>query len=442
MIFENRTVDEISDDDLAHLVAAHVSERQHLEFKATFEHRKPEKKLEFLRDVVSMANGGGGYLVFGVRDDGHGQAQCFAEPDLMAKSGPMINSMRGLCHAHIAERIEGIEIRAREVQGNTLILVRIPVSGRRPHMVTFDQRTDFFTRAEDGKRRMSLGEIREAFVSDPIGIRLDSIHAIVSRLERNLRHDQRKEELVEASQKRRSDILIRSTDGDALAEARRERFEEEVGDQPFLWLASTPANPRQRLIDLDAPEIASLLSTPPGSRHGGWNMAGLDRNRRKTLTGVELGIKEYRWLDIFENGHLEFWAALDDHFCWMQSPEEQRVRPRLYPYPVVEYPVSFLCLAAALLESTDYSGELLIQLQYRNVGGYTLRPGHPGGFDFAFDSSGPFTESHLLVGPVRVDAPLEPDEVALDLLRIVYRAFGYGVERIPFRDSSNGFSFE
>ena len=171
-------------------------------------------------------------------------------------------------------------------------------------------------------------------------------------------------------------------------------------------------------------------------------MAGLYRSRQPTLTGVELGIKGYRWLEVFENGHLEFWAALDDHFCWMQSPEEQKVRPRLHPYPVVEYPASFLRLAAALLDATGYSGDLLIQLQYRNVDGYTLRPGQPGAFHFAFDGSAPFAKPHLLVGPVRVRAPLRPDEVALDLLRGVYRAFGYGVEHIPFRNSGNGFSFE
>ena len=57
--------------------------------------------MELLRDVVSMANGGGRYLVFGVRDDGHGRAQEFVKPDLMSKSESMIKSIRALCHDHI-----------------------------------------------------------------------------------------------------------------------------------------------------------------------------------------------------------------------------------------------------------------------------------------------------------------------------------------------------
>ena len=443
MIFEGRPVDEISDEEIAQLVKAHVSERQHLEFKATFEYRDAATRMELLRDVVSMANGGGGYLVFGVRDDGRGQAQSFVDQALMNRADSMIKSIRSLCHDHIAERIEGIEIRRRNVNGNTVIIVRIPISGRRPHMVTLNHRTDFAIRVEDGKREMSLGEIREAFLNEPIGLRLDNMDAILSDLVRTLTHGQRKKELTEASQTHVSDALVRSDDGPVLAEVLRERFENEVGETPFLWLGATPVAPRQRLIAVDDPEILSMLSTPPGSRRSGWNMAGLDHSRRWSLTGVELGIKEYRYLEVFDNGHLEFWTPLDDRFCRKQSEEERRVRPRLYPYPVVEYPVSFLRLAAALLGSAGYSEEVLIQLEYRNASGYILPPGQPEHFDFdsPLDPSTPFAGRHLLVGPIRVPGTFKPDEVAFDLLKVVYQGFGVEVGGIPFRDSDGTFSF-
>ena len=57
MIFEGRPVDEISDEEIAQLVKAHVSERQHLEFKATLGYKDDDARMELLRDVVSMANG-------------------------------------------------------------------------------------------------------------------------------------------------------------------------------------------------------------------------------------------------------------------------------------------------------------------------------------------------------------------------------------------------
>lgn len=441
MIFEGRALDDISTDEIASLVEDHVSEQQHLEFKATFRHKDPAARVELLRDIVSMANGGGGYLVFGVRDDGRGRAQCFVERALMEGSDSMMRSIRDLCFDHIAERIEGIEIRSRSVKGNTVIIVRIPISGRRPHMVTLGHRTHFVTRAENGKREMSLAEIRKAFVNEPTGMRLDRMDAKLSDLVQTLTHDRRKTELREATQEYLSDALVRSNDGRLLAEVLLERFETEVGDSPFLWLGATPTAPHQRLIDLNEGDIISMLSTPPGSRRDGWNMAGLDQSPRVSLTGVELGTKAYEYLEVLDNGHLEFWTPLDDHFCWRQSAEEIRIRPKLYPYPVVEYPVSFLRLAAALFEKCDYAGNLLIQLVYRNVAGYTLRPGKPERFDFGLVGSKPFAEQHLQIGPMSVPSTLNADEVAFDLLKRVYRAFGLGTESIPFRDSDGLFSF-
>ena len=440
MIFEGRSLSEVSDDEIANLVDDHVSERQHLEFKATFSYRDDGARLELLRDIVSMANGGGGYLVFGVRDDGHGRAQAFVESDLMAKSDSMIQSIRGLCHDHIADRIEGIEVRNRSVKGNTVIIVRIPVSARRPHMVTLGGRTDFWIRIEDGKRQMSLAEIREAFLNEPIRLRLDKIEAGLLDLAQTLTYDRRKKELGEASTEV-SDALLRADDGSLLANVMRERFEQEVGRTPFLWLGATPVAPRPSLIPVDQAEIGSLLSAPPESRRDGWNMGGLGCTRRRSLTGVELGAKAYKYLEVFENGHLEFWAPLD-RFCWMQSEQERRVRPRLYPYPVVEYPVSFLRLAAALLDRVGYSDEVLLQLEYRNVRGYSLRPGQPDEIRFLLsDDTTPFEEQHLRIAPRPVPATFRPDEVAFDLLVHVYRAFGVDPEGIPFRDSGDTFSF-
>ena len=445
MIFEGRSVDDISDAEIGNLVDTHAPEQQHLEFKATFEHRNPTARSEILRDIVAMANAGGGYLIIGIADDGNGQAARFADSNLMSDSVSMIKSIRSLCHDHISERIEGIEIRNRDVNGNTVIVVRVPISGRRPHMVTRDHRTHFVTRVEDGKREMSLAEIREAFVSDPIGMRLASIEAKLSDLFRIKTRGQRKKELTEASRTHVSDTLVRSDDGLLLAEVLRERFRNEVGGSPFLWLSATPVTPRPRLIDVDSAEIVATLSTPPGSRPEGWNMAGLDHRFRRSLTGLELGTKEYEYLEVFENGHLEFWTPLDEHFCWRQSPEERKRRPRLYPYPVVEYPVSFLRLASALLEVVGYADEIMVQLEYRNVSGYILRPGQPGSPDFELPliSSVPFAGSHLFVGPIRVSGnpALEPDRVAFDLLKLVYRAFDIGTEGIPFWKSDGTFSF-
>lgn len=75
MIFDGRHIDEIQDQELNSLVTSHYSERQSLEFKATYSTKNDDDKIEILRDISSLANGGGGYLIVGIRDDGKGKAQ-------------------------------------------------------------------------------------------------------------------------------------------------------------------------------------------------------------------------------------------------------------------------------------------------------------------------------------------------------------------------------
>ena len=70
MIFDGKLVDEISDSEVASLVANSVQENQHLEYKGTYS--IINDKLEILRDISSLANASGGYLIVGINDDGSG----------------------------------------------------------------------------------------------------------------------------------------------------------------------------------------------------------------------------------------------------------------------------------------------------------------------------------------------------------------------------------
>src|SRR3989304_6070729 len=172
MIFDGRPIDDITDQEILALVDQHVAERRHLEFKATFTTRDDEDRLEILLDVASRANAGGGYLFVGIRDDGRGRAQRWDNP---GDTAAVAKSIRASCLDHISDRIDGLEVGERVVDGNPLVIVRVPVSARIPHMVTFQRRTAFHSRYDDGKREMSLAEIREAFTADETMRRLSSI---------------------------------------------------------------------------------------------------------------------------------------------------------------------------------------------------------------------------------------------------------------------------
>jgi hypothetical protein len=182
MIFDGKPIDEITDEELDAIVQENIRERQHLEFKVTVNYRDDVGRLELLHDIGSLANGGGGYVIIGIRDDGQGRAVKF-EPSLVGDTARIARSIASLCQNHIRERIDGLGIRERNVKGNPLVVVRVPSSLGIPHMVTFSNRTDFYRRYQDGKREMTYGEIKDAFVGDEVRKQLYTVESAISDLE-------------------------------------------------------------------------------------------------------------------------------------------------------------------------------------------------------------------------------------------------------------------
>jgi hypothetical protein len=444
MIFEGRSIDDITDDEFDDLVTKHYSERQCLEFKITVNHKEDEERIELLRDIASLANGGGGYLIIGIRDDGKGKAQKY-EPSLIGDTEKIRNAIIGLCHEHIKERIDGLDVVIREVKGNPLVIVRIPFSGRRPHMVTYKNSTDFHTRYQDGKRIMTIGEIREGFIGDLMGLRLSKIESHLQKLIGN----EESERAIHAFEQRiksgATPQLLLIEDGKALSEVAFRRFEIQAGKAPYFRIAVTPMLPRSNLIDLDSPDLRRLLEQPPGSRPSGWNM-DLSRYapKERFSEGLRVGISDFEYLEVLANGHCEFWTPLDAHFCWRQSEVEFKQRPRLYPHAVTEYPTTFLRLYLALIELFNITGQFLVALQYLNLKGYLLHAFAPGDIRmfYLYSDRKTFDNEHYISPPMVVPHTFNPDEVAFELLKGFYASNGLDAEAIPFYDmESQRFEF-
>ena len=159
MILGGRSLRDISLDDIHLLIENRVPEGLHLDYKETPYSGRPQDRREMLRDSIALANAEGGYLVLGVQEDGTGRPL-----SLMPFDNPqdIAQAMRQACLDGIRDRIEGLEIRAFETGFNQgVIVVHVPFSDQRPHMITLDGGTDFCRRYETDKRPMTIGEIRE-----------------------------------------------------------------------------------------------------------------------------------------------------------------------------------------------------------------------------------------------------------------------------------------
>jgi hypothetical protein len=164
MIFNDRSLSEISLDDILILIANRVPEGPNLDFKQTAYSGRPQDIREMLRDVISMANADGGYIILGVEEE-NGRATNLAPfIDYDTKANAILQaSLDG-----ISERIKGLEVRAYNTSGDQgIIVLHVPSSSDRPHMVSRDGHTDFFKRWDTLKRPMGIEEIRWSIFENP-----------------------------------------------------------------------------------------------------------------------------------------------------------------------------------------------------------------------------------------------------------------------------------
>jgi len=153
MIFGGRSLQDLSLDDFRSLIDNRVPEGPHLDYKETAYTGRPQDIREMLRDIVSLANADGGYLIMGIRENGAGRAMELTPID---DPQPIAQSIRQACLDGIRDRIEGLEVQSYETGFNQgIIVVRVPATEQRPHMMTRDGRTDFFRRYDTDKRPMT-----------------------------------------------------------------------------------------------------------------------------------------------------------------------------------------------------------------------------------------------------------------------------------------------
>jgi len=178
MIFDGRSLQDLSLTDFENLVQDQVPEGPNLEYKSTAYGGAASEIREMLRDVSALANLEGGYLIMGVKQDENDRAQ---EIVPIGNIVQITQAIRLACLDGISERIDGLEVKCYEVSSNTgIIAIRVPKSNNRPHMVSKEHRTEFFRRYDTDKREMSIDEIRSLVIANPLNARLVELELLAS----------------------------------------------------------------------------------------------------------------------------------------------------------------------------------------------------------------------------------------------------------------------
>jgi len=222
----------------------------------------------------------------------------------------------------------------------------------------------------------------------------------------------------------------------------KKRFLEKISHERFFRLAATPIAYTKIDVSSDIDKANAIFLNPPYKRESGWTTEVIGKFI-STLEGLENDDYTWRHLIFLKNGFLEFWARVDDSFCWKQNSDEMQVHPRLYPYAVCEYPMSFFNLLKGLIDAFSISSGYILEGGFYNCKGAYMRPGHPKSIIYQSDFYKPVYWDHdypLEFREKEIENNFVPEQEAYKTVIEIYNAFGISdKEAIPFFDQNGKF---
>ena len=150
------------------LIESEVPESLTLDYKQELPSGQSESKREFLYDVAAMANSAGGDLIFGIAERRSEDDKATGVPDRLlgtrfANEQEEEIRLASYIRDSIAPKLIGVTVRSVRCLAGDALVVRVPVTRSKPHIVTMGGVDRFYKRTGTVSHKMSWDEIRRAF---------------------------------------------------------------------------------------------------------------------------------------------------------------------------------------------------------------------------------------------------------------------------------------
>lgn len=160
-------IERLDENSLKAFLQKKYRENSFLDYKLKYE--KPsidETREEFLADITGFANYYGGNIIIGVEElEDEGASSQPGELIGIEDGDKWSEAHRNLCDTSIDPPIHGLVIKEIFLKnGKWAIVVYIPPSLRRPHMVTFRGRNRFYIRHDDRTVKMTTDEVKRTVI--------------------------------------------------------------------------------------------------------------------------------------------------------------------------------------------------------------------------------------------------------------------------------------
>lgn len=255
--------------DLNSLITAGVLEGNNLEFKREIWKKDDDGVREMMKDISSLANAYGGYLIIGIEEDESGIASKLIEvPNVESERDRILAS----CMANLQPRIMGLDIRSIEFEvGKSVLVIKIP-RDIHIHQITFKGLYQFWKRHDRQKSKMTYDEIKESINRESFS--LVKIEDLISR---------RKDEI---------------NTGESL-----------------IMLSALPLKLESEILKINNQELRKVIQDDSQERPNGWGLNFRGAQAKPTLNGLK--IEGYRQItELYRNGYFEVISDIFEEYSF------------------------------------------------------------------------------------------------------------------------------
>lgn len=309
----NKPLPQIEEKDIQALVETQQKESVILEFKEDISGSEKEKR-EISKDISAMANTEGGFIIFGIKEDA-------------GKASAIIGINKTIGRQPIEEWVENVlitNIRPRPIvkpkiiplfstEEKIVLILQIPQSSRRPHMVTSDGKNAYYKRHNYQASYADEHEVRAMFLESKTSI--DNMKDFL--VGRNLSDPRKKNFAINPLSKEISETLPLFGRG----------VPSNYKNRPFVLFASCPRYLEER-VDIAANDFNDWLNTKNQVELFGLNIDFLDHNKEVTADSTRSISQHYpdkdgkrlsrRYVEIHRNGYVENGFA-DEIIWWIKK---------------------------------------------------------------------------------------------------------------------------
>lgn len=352
-----KPISQLNEDDVQTLVDNTEKESLILEYKKEIHGTDNEKK-ELSKDITAMANTDGGYFIIGIAEEG-GRVKGITGTQRKIGKQPAEEWLENVLIANVRPRIS-IKPKVIDMASDpdrVIIVLHIPQSPRRPHMVIADGRNAYYRRHNYQATYADEHEVRSMFLESKASE--DEMKSFLDS--RNLNDPLSDNFAITPLSNRLLEAMIRLRE-----------LPDGFKGRPFVIFAACPRYLEER-IDIASFDFRSWLDVNNTVDFQGLNVDFLDYNKTVAANSVR-SLDEtpdenpllWRYVEIFRNGYVE--NGTGPEFMW--TNQKMGLMFQLAYFTAAFW--LFLKFVRSLYEKIGYSDEVSIIVALANIKNVTL----------------------------------------------------------------------